>query len=51
MGVGLDAHIKGRLGARLAVRDFWSGAPQLNVKTGLNRQHNFFVAGGVVWHY
>jgi hypothetical protein len=51
MGVGLDAHIKGRLGARLAVRDFWSGAPQLNVNTGLNRQHNFFVAGGVVWHY
>jgi hypothetical protein len=36
---------------RLAARDFWSGVPQLNVDTGKSRQHNIFVAGGIVWHF
>jgi len=34
------------------VRDFWSGAPNLPlVDTGKSRQHNYFVGGGVIWHF
>jgi hypothetical protein len=50
-GLGLDVKIFGRFGLRLAARDFWSGVPQLNVDTGKSRQHNIFVAGGIVWHF
>jgi hypothetical protein len=32
-------------------RDFWSGVPQLNVDTGKSRQHNYFVAAGIVWRF
>ena len=38
-------------GVRGEVRDFYSGVPQLNVDTGKTRQHNYFVGGGVVWHF
>jgi hypothetical protein len=41
-----------RFGFRLDVRDFWSGTPDLPLAdTGKTRQHNFFVGGGVIWHF
>jgi hypothetical protein len=51
IGGGLDVKILSRLSLRGQVRDFFSGVPQLNVGTGKSRQHNFFVGGGVVWHF
>jgi hypothetical protein len=51
VGVGLDVKVFHHFGVRGEVRDFWSGVPQLNVDTGKSRQHNIFVAGGVVWHF
>jgi hypothetical protein len=51
VGLGLDVRVAGRFSARGEVRDFWSGVPQLNVDTGKSRQHNYFVAGGIVWHF
>jgi Putative beta-barrel porin-2, OmpL-like. bbp2 len=51
VGLGLDVRFFGRFSLRGEVRDFWSGVPQLNVDTGKTRQHNYFVAGGVVWHF
>jgi opacity protein-like surface antigen len=50
-GLGLDVRVFGRFSVRGEVRDFWSGVPQLNVDTGKSRQHNIFVAGGIVWHF
>jgi hypothetical protein len=50
-GLGLDVRLIGRFSLRGEVRDFWSGVPQLNVDTGKTRQHNVFVAGGIVWHF
>lgn len=50
-GLGLDVRFFGKFGVRGEVRDFWSGVPQLNVDTGKTRQHNYFVAGGIVWHF
>jgi hypothetical protein len=50
-GLGLDVRLIGRFSLRGEVRDFWSGVPQLNVATGKTRQHNVFVAGGIVWHF
>ena len=50
-GLGLDVRFFGRFSLRGEVRDFWSGVPQLNVDTGKTRQHNYFVAGGIVWHF
>jgi hypothetical protein len=55
-GVGLDLnpfqHRARQLGFRVAARDFWSGTPDLPLAdTGKTRQHNYFVAGGVVWHF
>jgi hypothetical protein len=50
-GLGLDVRLIGRFNLRGEVRDFWSGVPQLNVDTGKTRQHNVFVAGGIVWHF
>ena len=41
-----------RFGFRLDVRDFWSGTPNFPLApTGKSRQHNYFVGGGVVWHF
>jgi opacity protein-like surface antigen len=51
VGVGLDVKVFHHFSVRGEVRDFWSGVPQLNVDTGKSRQHNIFVAGGVVWHF
>jgi len=50
-GVGLDVRTFDRFSVRGEARDFWSGAPQLNVDTGKSRQHNIFVAVGIVWHF
>jgi hypothetical protein len=50
-GLGLDVRLFGRFSLRGEVRDFWSGVPPLNVDTGKTRQHNVFVAGGIVWHF
>ena len=55
-GLGLDVNpFQGRarrLGFRGQVRDFWSGTPDLPLAdTDKTRQHNYFVGGGVVWHF
>lgn len=50
-GVGLDVKIIGHFRLRGEARDFWSGAPPLNVDTGKSRQHNIFVGGGVVFRF
>ena len=50
-GVGLDVRTFDRFSVRGEARDFWSGVPQLNVDTGKSRQHNIFVAVGIVWHF
>ena len=36
---------------RFEARDNWSGEAPLNVDTGHTRQHNFYVAGGVVFAF
>lgn len=55
-GFGLDVypfqHRFNRFGFRLDVRDFWSGEPSFPLAdTGKTRQHNYFVGGGVIWHF
>jgi hypothetical protein len=53
-GVGLDVHIHRRiprLKLRVEARDDWSGVPPINVNTGKTRQHNYYVAGGVVYRF
>jgi hypothetical protein len=55
-GLGLDVnpfqHRFSRFGFRGEVRDFWSGTPDFPLAaTGKSRQHNYFVGGGVVWHF
>jgi hypothetical protein len=53
-GVGLDVHIPcvaKRLKIRVEARDDWSGVPPLNVNTGKTRQHNYYVAGGLVYRF
>ena len=51
-GIGLDVKAWRRFSIRGEVRDFWSGTPdQPLADTGKTRQHNYFVGGGVVWHF
>jgi hypothetical protein len=55
-GLGLDVrpfqHRFSRFSFRGEVRDFWSGTPKFPLAdTGKTRQHNFFVSGGLVWHF
>jgi hypothetical protein len=56
-GFGLDVALGKtgrvrRLSLRGEVRDFWSGTPNLPLAdTGKTRQHNYFVGGGVIWHF
>jgi hypothetical protein len=50
-GTGLDVFPWHRWGLRLEARDFWSGAPALNVDTGRSRQHNYYVGGGVIYRF
>ena len=41
-----------RFSFRGEVRDFYSGTPKLPLaNTSKTRQHNFFVGGGVMWHF
>jgi hypothetical protein len=51
LGVGLDVKVSGPWGIRLAARDFWTGRPPVNVDTSRDRQHNFFVGGGVTYKF
>jgi hypothetical protein len=50
-GAGLDVWIWHRWGARFEARDFYSGAPDLNVDTGRSRQHNYYVGVGVAYRF
>ena len=51
-GIGLDVRAWHRFSIRGEVRDFRSGTPNLPLAdTGKTRQHNYFVGGGVVWHF
>jgi hypothetical protein len=51
-GIGLDVRVWHRFSIRGQVRDFWSGTPNFPLAdTGKTRQHNFFVGGGVLWHF
>ena len=52
IGVGLDVRVWHRFSIRGQVRDFYSGTPDLPLAdTGKTRQHNYFVGGGVVYHF
>ena len=51
-GFGLDVRVWHRFSIRGEVRDFWSGTPSLPLAdTGKSRENNYFVGGGVVWHF
>ena len=50
-GAGLDVWVWHSWGARFEARDFYSGAPNLNVNTGRSRQHNYYVGLGVVHRF
>jgi hypothetical protein len=50
-GGGLDVWFWHRWGARLEVRDFYSGLPDYNVDTSASRQHNFYVGTGVMHRF
>jgi hypothetical protein len=52
IGLGLDVRVWHRFSIRGQVRDFYSGTPDLPLAdTGKSRQHNYFVGGGVVYHF
>jgi hypothetical protein len=52
IGLGLDVKVWRRFSIRGQVRDFYSGTPDLPLAdTGKTRQHNYFVGGGVVYHF
>jgi hypothetical protein len=50
-GFGLDVKLFKNFSLRGEGRDFWSGVPQLGVKTDKSRQHNIFAGGGIVWQF
>lgn len=52
-GVGMDVRFPGLHKARFRFegRDDWSGVPPINVNTGKTRQHNYYVGGGLVFHF
>ncbi|MGC2517484.1 MAG: hypothetical protein WA383_23410 [Terriglobales bacterium] len=50
-GAGLDVWPWHSWGGRIEARDFYSGAPDLNVDTGRSRQHNYYVGIGVVHRF
>jgi hypothetical protein len=50
-GGGLDVKLFQKFSLRGEVRDFWTGVPALGLNTGKTRQHNYFVAGGLVWRF
>ena len=50
-GAGLDVWVWHTWGGRFEARDFYSGAPALNVDTGRSRQHNYYVGVGVAHRF
>ena len=54
-GVGLDVRMPWsrfpRFKIRVEARDDWSAVPPINVNTGKTRQHNYCVAGGLVYRF
>ena len=52
-GIGLDVRLPRMQSSRfrVEVRDNWSGEPPINVNTGHTRQHNYYVGGGLVFHF
>jgi hypothetical protein len=52
-GVGMDVRLPGlhRVRFRVGARDDWSGVPPINVNGGKTRQHNYYVGGGLVFHF
>jgi len=50
-GAGLDVWVWHHWGARFEFRDFYSGEPDLNVDTGLSRQHNYYVGAGIAHRF
>lgn len=50
-GAGLDVWFWHHWGARVEARDFYSGAPDLDVDTGRSRQHNYYVGAGVTHRF
>jgi hypothetical protein len=48
-GAGLDVWYWHRWGARFEARDFYSGAPSLNIDA--SRQHNYYVGVGVMHRF
>jgi hypothetical protein len=50
-GAGLDVWVWHTWGGRFEARDFYSGAPALNVDTGRSRQHNYYVGVGVIHRF
>ena len=51
VGAGLDVWFWHRWGARFEARDFYSGAPDLNIDTGKSRQHNYYVGAGIAHRF
>src|SRR5262249_25366957 len=52
-GVGFDVRLPGtrRLKFRFEARDDWSSVPPLNIDTGKDHQHNYYVAAGGVFRF
>jgi hypothetical protein len=52
-GVGIDVRLPKLRSTRFRfeARDDWSGVPPINVNTGKTRQHNYYVGGGLVFHF
>ena len=51
-GFGLDVRLMARVCLRAEARDYWAGAPDFpQAQTGKTRQHNYCVAGGVMWRF
>jgi hypothetical protein len=51
-GIGLDVKFWRNFSIRGQLRDFWSGEPDFPLAdTGKTRQHNYFVSGGLIWHF
>jgi hypothetical protein len=55
IGAGLDVRLPyrklDRIKLRAQVRDDWSGIPPINVDVGKAHQHNYYVAGGLVYRF
>ena len=51
MDVGIPADRFHSFKFRVEVRDDWTGIPPINVNTGKSGQHNYYVAGGLVYGF